>query len=242
MAWPGRAPGRSCVSLSTLVFVRPYGLGDVEAGSKVTTDTQFQLMSVSKSFTATGLALLVDERGAWPFSTPRGRCARSKYSGRPSHPGQEAARPAVALSPRTTMRDDCARSLSTATPPTSSPLHRRRSPMTPARALAPIPLATSSRSSEHRSRESHFANRSDQNHGHRRTSRPLVATTAAIVDGTGGDTHRYCRGRYVHDAATRKPRRSACRQHGPRALGAAQSGTHEKNARDSAERRTAAVG
>ncbi|MBV9815860.1 MAG: serine hydrolase, partial [Alphaproteobacteria bacterium] len=43
-------------------FVRPYGLRDVEAGLKVTTDTQFQLMSVSKSFTATGLALLVDER------------------------------------------------------------------------------------------------------------------------------------------------------------------------------------
>src|SRR5499427_6021374 len=42
--------------------VRPYGLRDVEAGSKVTTDTQFQLMSVSKSFTATGLARLVDER------------------------------------------------------------------------------------------------------------------------------------------------------------------------------------
>ena len=43
-------------------FVRPYGLRDLEAGFKVTTDTQFQLMSVSKSFTATGLALLVDER------------------------------------------------------------------------------------------------------------------------------------------------------------------------------------
>src|SRR5215469_9989665 len=45
-----------------VAFVRPYGLRDVEAGSKVTTDTQFQLMSVSKSFTATGLARLVDER------------------------------------------------------------------------------------------------------------------------------------------------------------------------------------
>jgi CubicO group peptidase (beta-lactamase class C family) len=45
-----------------VAFVGPYGLRDVEAGSTVTTGTQFQLMSVSKSFTATGLALLVDER------------------------------------------------------------------------------------------------------------------------------------------------------------------------------------
>jgi CubicO group peptidase (beta-lactamase class C family) len=45
-----------------VAFIRPYGLRDVEADSKVTTDTQFQLMSISKSFTATGLALLVDER------------------------------------------------------------------------------------------------------------------------------------------------------------------------------------
>src|SRR5262249_58044039 len=44
------------------VSAEAYGLRDVEAGLKVTTDTQFQLMSVSKSFTATGLALLVDER------------------------------------------------------------------------------------------------------------------------------------------------------------------------------------
>src|SRR5215467_14535002 len=39
-----------------------YGLRDVEAGLKVTTDTQFLIASVSKSFAATGLALLVDER------------------------------------------------------------------------------------------------------------------------------------------------------------------------------------
>src|SRR6516225_10201542 len=50
------------VQSGEVVFVRPYGLRDVEVGSKVTTDTQFQLMSVSKSFTATGLAILVDER------------------------------------------------------------------------------------------------------------------------------------------------------------------------------------
>src|ERR1700759_2394902 len=45
-----------------VTFISPYGLRDVEAGLKVTTATQFQIMSVSKSFAATGLALLVDER------------------------------------------------------------------------------------------------------------------------------------------------------------------------------------
>src|SRR5260370_2765761 len=39
-----------------------YGLRDVEAGLPVTTDTQFLIGSITKSFTATGLALLMDER------------------------------------------------------------------------------------------------------------------------------------------------------------------------------------
>jgi CubicO group peptidase (beta-lactamase class C family) len=45
-----------------VALVRAYGLRDVEAGLKVTTDTQFLIGSVTKSFTSTGLALLVDER------------------------------------------------------------------------------------------------------------------------------------------------------------------------------------
>ena len=45
-----------------VALVKAYGLRDVEAGSKVTTDTQFLIGSVTKSFTATGLALLMDER------------------------------------------------------------------------------------------------------------------------------------------------------------------------------------
>src|SRR5262245_19191000 len=45
-----------------VALVRAYGLRDVEAGLKVTTDTQFLIGSITKSFTATGLALLVDER------------------------------------------------------------------------------------------------------------------------------------------------------------------------------------
>jgi CubicO group peptidase (beta-lactamase class C family) len=44
-----------------VALVRAYGLRDVEAGLKVTTDTQFLIGSITKSFTATGLALLVDE-------------------------------------------------------------------------------------------------------------------------------------------------------------------------------------
>jgi CubicO group peptidase (beta-lactamase class C family) len=45
-----------------VALVRAYGLRDVEAGLKVTTDTQFLMGSITKSFTSTGLALLVDER------------------------------------------------------------------------------------------------------------------------------------------------------------------------------------
>ena len=58
-----RVPGLAVavVQSGEAAFVRPYGLRDVEGALQVTADTQFQLMSVSKSFTATGLALLVDE-------------------------------------------------------------------------------------------------------------------------------------------------------------------------------------
>jgi CubicO group peptidase (beta-lactamase class C family) len=45
-----------------VALARAYGLRDLEAGLKVTTDTQFLIGSVTKSFTATGLALLMDER------------------------------------------------------------------------------------------------------------------------------------------------------------------------------------
>jgi CubicO group peptidase (beta-lactamase class C family) len=45
-----------------VALVRTYGLRDVEAGLKVTTDTQFLIGSITKSFTSTGLALLMDER------------------------------------------------------------------------------------------------------------------------------------------------------------------------------------
>jgi CubicO group peptidase (beta-lactamase class C family) len=45
-----------------VALVRAYGLRDIEAGLNVTTDTQFLIGSVTKSFTSTGLALLMDER------------------------------------------------------------------------------------------------------------------------------------------------------------------------------------
>jgi CubicO group peptidase (beta-lactamase class C family) len=43
-------------------LVKAYGLRDVEAGLPVTTDTHFMICSITKSFTSTGLALLVDEQ------------------------------------------------------------------------------------------------------------------------------------------------------------------------------------
>src|SRR6516225_8911801 len=45
-----------------VALVGAYGLRDVEGGLKITTDTQFMICSITKSFTSTGLALLVDER------------------------------------------------------------------------------------------------------------------------------------------------------------------------------------
>jgi CubicO group peptidase (beta-lactamase class C family) len=42
-------------------FLKAYGQRDVEAGLPVTTRTQFTICSITKTFTATGLAMLVDE-------------------------------------------------------------------------------------------------------------------------------------------------------------------------------------
>jgi CubicO group peptidase (beta-lactamase class C family) len=60
--WKVQGLAVAVVQNGEVAFVGGYGLRDVEASLKVTTDTQFQLMSVSKPFTATGLAILVDER------------------------------------------------------------------------------------------------------------------------------------------------------------------------------------
>src|ERR1700757_109816 len=45
-----------------VALLKGFGQRDVEAGLPVTTDTQFTICSITKSFTATGLALLVHER------------------------------------------------------------------------------------------------------------------------------------------------------------------------------------
>ena len=42
-------------------LLKAYGQRDVEAGLPVTTRTQFTIGSITKTFTATGLAMLVDE-------------------------------------------------------------------------------------------------------------------------------------------------------------------------------------
>jgi beta-lactamase family protein len=79
-----------------VAFVRPHGFRDVEAGLKVTTDTQFQLMSVWKPFTATGLALLVDEqRTDWkkPVREYMGILAACRHRERPRHRARFALPP-----------------------------------------------------------------------------------------------------------------------------------------------------
>src|SRR2546423_7482953 len=43
------------------VLLRAYGQRDVEAGLPATVDTQFALCSITKTFTAAGLGMLVDE-------------------------------------------------------------------------------------------------------------------------------------------------------------------------------------
>jgi CubicO group peptidase (beta-lactamase class C family) len=57
---PGLAT--AVVQNGEVAFVKAYGLRDVEASLPVTTDTHFAICSITKSFTSTGLALLVDER------------------------------------------------------------------------------------------------------------------------------------------------------------------------------------
>jgi Beta-lactamase/Domain of unknown function (DUF3471) len=52
----------SVVQNGEVALLRAYGHRDVEAGLPVTTDTQFTICSITKSFTSTGLAQLVDER------------------------------------------------------------------------------------------------------------------------------------------------------------------------------------
>jgi CubicO group peptidase (beta-lactamase class C family) len=58
-----KAPGLAVavVQDGEVAYLRTFGLRDVEAGLKVTPDTPFQIASISKSFTAAGLAHLVDE-------------------------------------------------------------------------------------------------------------------------------------------------------------------------------------
>jgi CubicO group peptidase (beta-lactamase class C family) len=60
--WKVPGPAVAVLHNGEAALVRAYGLRDVEAGLKVTTETQFLIGSVTKSFTSTGLALLVGER------------------------------------------------------------------------------------------------------------------------------------------------------------------------------------
>ena len=44
-----------------MVFKRAYGIADMETGRPITTETAFNIASVTKQFTAACIALLVEE-------------------------------------------------------------------------------------------------------------------------------------------------------------------------------------
>ena len=50
------------VQSGAVALLKAYGCRDAEARLPLTTDTHFMICSITKSFTSTGLAVLVDER------------------------------------------------------------------------------------------------------------------------------------------------------------------------------------
>jgi hypothetical protein len=86
--WKGPGLAVAVVQNGEVALVRAYGLRDVEAGLKVTTDRQFQIASVTKSFTATGLAVLVDKgRMDWGFCWCSGSSVAHADDGVDQHRG-----------------------------------------------------------------------------------------------------------------------------------------------------------
>src|SRR3954453_7751680 len=59
--WKGPAVTLAVVQNGETVLLRAWGQRDVEAGLPATPETQFLICSITKTFTATALALLVDE-------------------------------------------------------------------------------------------------------------------------------------------------------------------------------------
>lgn len=59
--WKVPAVAVAVVQDGNTALLKAYGQRDVEAGLPVTTETQFTICSITKTFTATGLAMLVDE-------------------------------------------------------------------------------------------------------------------------------------------------------------------------------------
>lgn len=59
-----KVPGLAVAAVhnGAVLVLKAYGHRDVEGALSVTLDTQFNICSITKTFTATGLALLVDER------------------------------------------------------------------------------------------------------------------------------------------------------------------------------------
>lgn len=68
--YSGDVPGASVMIISdgNPLFVKSYGLADLDKGTRITPDTNFRLASVTKQFTAMAIMILV-ERGQLDYST-----------------------------------------------------------------------------------------------------------------------------------------------------------------------------
>lgn len=60
-SWHCPGVALSIIKEDDVIYERTFGLRDVEAGLELTPDTRFPVASITKSFTAMSVALLVDE-------------------------------------------------------------------------------------------------------------------------------------------------------------------------------------
>lgn len=98
--WKEPGAALAVVRDNEVAFARAYGQRDVEASLPVTTETRFLICSITKSFTATGVALLHDE-GRLDWTRPRSPHRLHAQTTVPARTSSAHARRSFARSHRT---------------------------------------------------------------------------------------------------------------------------------------------